>query len=69
MKRHVSSSPPLQELGSPSRADQLGGDAPPEAWRPSAVRLRLRSVDTFRGYVGPSGNTVGTGSLGLRVCT
>lgn len=37
------------ELGSPSRADPLGGDAQPEAWRASAVRLRLRCVDTFRG--------------------
>ncbi|KAM5278612.1 heparan-alpha-glucosaminide N-acetyltransferase isoform 4-T4 [Hipposideros larvatus] len=37
------------ELGSPSRADQLSGDTQSEAWRPSAVRLRLHSVDTFRG--------------------
>ena len=37
-----------QELGSPSRA----GDPPPEAWRQSATPLRLRCVDTFRGYVG-----------------
>nr|KAF6427632.1 heparan-alpha-glucosaminide N-acetyltransferase [Rousettus aegyptiacus] len=37
------------ELGSPSRAGQLGDDTRPEAWRPSAVPLRLRCVDTFRG--------------------
>ncbi|XP_054421905.1 heparan-alpha-glucosaminide N-acetyltransferase [Pteronotus mesoamericanus] len=37
------------ELGSPSRADQLGDDTQPEAWRLSATPLRLRCVDTFRG--------------------
>ncbi|XP_066236543.1 heparan-alpha-glucosaminide N-acetyltransferase [Saccopteryx leptura] len=37
------------ELGSPSRAGQLGDDVHPEAWRPSTVPPRLRCVDTFRG--------------------
>lgn len=54
----------LQELGSPSRADPLGGDTQPEAWRASAVRLRLHCVDTFRGYVGLPGNAWGAGRLG-----
>uniref|UniRef100_A0AC11DGR9 Heparan-alpha-glucosaminide N-acetyltransferase n=1 Tax=Ovis aries TaxID=9940 RepID=A0AC11DGR9_SHEEP len=35
------------ELGSPSRAS----DPQPEAWRRSAAPLRLRCVDTFRGFV------------------
>ncbi|XP_014448227.1 heparan-alpha-glucosaminide N-acetyltransferase [Tupaia chinensis] len=37
------------ELGSPSRADPLGGETRPEPWRPAASPHRLRCVDTFRG--------------------
>ncbi|XP_069341133.1 heparan-alpha-glucosaminide N-acetyltransferase isoform X1 [Eulemur rufifrons] len=37
------------ELGSPSRAEPLGGDIPPAAWRPPGRAPRLRCVDTFRG--------------------
>lgn len=37
------------ELGSPSRADALGGDSQLEAWGPAAAPQRLRCVDTFRG--------------------
>ncbi|XP_077008769.1 heparan-alpha-glucosaminide N-acetyltransferase isoform X2 [Tamandua tetradactyla] len=37
------------DLGSPSRADALSGDAQSETWRPSALPHRLRCVDTFRG--------------------
>ncbi|XP_053515825.1 heparan-alpha-glucosaminide N-acetyltransferase isoform X1 [Artibeus jamaicensis] len=37
------------ELGSPSRAGQLGDDAQSEVWHPSAAPSRLRCVDTFRG--------------------
>ncbi|XP_026927484.1 heparan-alpha-glucosaminide N-acetyltransferase isoform X2 [Acinonyx jubatus] len=37
------------ELGSPSRADSLGGDTQPGGWCPPASPPRLRCVDTFRG--------------------
>ncbi|XP_058145843.1 heparan-alpha-glucosaminide N-acetyltransferase [Dasypus novemcinctus] len=37
------------DLGSPSRADPLGGDAQSEPWRPPTPPHRLRCVDTFRG--------------------
>ncbi|XP_034503690.1 heparan-alpha-glucosaminide N-acetyltransferase isoform X5 [Ailuropoda melanoleuca] len=37
------------ELGSPSRAGSIGGDAQLEAWHPPAASPRLRCVDTFRG--------------------
>uniref|UniRef100_A0A2K6GMS5 Heparan-alpha-glucosaminide N-acetyltransferase n=1 Tax=Propithecus coquereli TaxID=379532 RepID=A0A2K6GMS5_PROCO len=37
------------ELGSPSRADPLGGDIQPATWHPSTPPPRLRCVDTFRG--------------------
>lgn len=59
----------LKELGSPSRADALGGDSQLEAWGPAAAPQRLRCVDTFRGYVGLRRSTVGTGSLGLHINT
>ncbi|XP_077925675.1 heparan-alpha-glucosaminide N-acetyltransferase isoform X3 [Halichoerus grypus] len=37
------------ELGSPSRAGSIGGDAQLEAWRPPTATPRLRCIDTFRG--------------------
>ncbi|XP_064441523.1 heparan-alpha-glucosaminide N-acetyltransferase isoform X3 [Mirounga angustirostris] len=46
------------ELGSPSRAGSIGGDAQLEAWRPPTATPRLRCIDTFRGFVFIMGSSI-----------
>ncbi|XP_058036438.1 heparan-alpha-glucosaminide N-acetyltransferase isoform X2 [Ahaetulla prasina] len=46
------------ELGSPSRIDSIGGEFPIGVWNTVSSLQRLRSLDTFRGFVFIMGTSV-----------
>ncbi|XP_026548599.1 heparan-alpha-glucosaminide N-acetyltransferase [Notechis scutatus] len=46
------------ELGSPSRTDSIGGEFPIGVWNTPSSLPRLRSLDTFRGYIAVLDNSL-----------